>query len=346
MEKKGINLDPFPEIRAAYLGREKGLSFRAGDRKDVLRWQRETKKKLAGVLGDFPQTASPLRPEVLEKRDFPGYTRETVTFNSRGKMRVFAYFLLPRKRRLPLPAVICLPGHGRGVDEIVGISEDGKMRGRPGGYMQDFALQAVRKGFAVLAVEPIGFGHRRENAAVRKGPNASSCNPFSGALLLLGGTIAGWRVYDVVRSVDYLETRKEVIRDRIGLMGISGGGTVSIYAAALEERIKATVLSGSFCTFYRSIFSVVHCIDNFVPDVLSCGEMYDVAGLIAPRALFIEAGDKDPIFPVEGVREAFGKVGEVYRALGAESRLDWKILRGGHRIYGKNAFEFLSRILG
>ena len=212
--------------------------------------------------------------------------------------------------------------------------------------MRDFALQAVKRGFAVLAIEQLGFGHRRENRAIQKGSGASSCNPLAGSLLLLGQTMINWRVYDVIRAIDYLERRNEVDRTRVGVMGISGGGTISLFSAALEKRIKATIVSGYFCTFYHSIFSLEHCIDNYIPGILQYGEMYDVAGLIAPRALFIEAGDRDPIFPVEGVREAIGKIKRVYQIMRAEDNLDWEIFPGEHHIYGKKCFAFLERTLG
>lgn len=344
MKKSKTSFNPFPEIKRLYNSTKREFSFRAKSKEEALQWQKEWRKKLRELLGNFPPFSA-LHPAILEKTEFPDYSRETVSFHSRENMKVFSYFLLPRRPRLPLPVLICLPGHGRGVDDIVGIESDGSTRQEVSGYMQDFALQAVRKGFAVLAMEQIGFGHRREDKAREKGNKASSCNPLSGSLLLLGETMAGWRVYDVMRAVDYLETRSEVDKTRIGVMGISGGGTISLFSAAVETRIKAAVVSGYFCTFYHSIFSLEHCIDNYIPRILQYGEMYDVAGLIAPRALFVEAGKRDPIFPIEGVREAIGKVKKIYQVMGAEDKLDWEIFPGDHRIYGKKSFEFLKKIL-
>ena len=346
MGAEKINFDPFPAIRNLYTLTERKFSFKAKNREEVLTWQKKWRKKLLNLLGNFPSPPFPLKSEVLDKKEFPGYTREAVSFYSKEGMKVFSYFLIPHNVQFPSPALICLPGHGRGVDDIVGIKKDGSMRKRAGGYMRDFALQSVKKGFVVLAIEQLGFGHRREAQAIRKGSSASSCNPLSGSLLLLGETMIGWRVYDVIRAVDYLETRKEVNREKIGIMGISGGGTISLFSAAVEERIKAAVISGYFCTFYHSIFSLVHCIDNYIPGILQYGEMHDVAGLIAPRALFIEAGKKDPIFPLEGVKEGINKIKKIYQTMKAEGKLDWEIFDGEHRIYGKKCFTFLKKNLG
>lgn len=261
-------------------------------------------------------------------------------------MKVFSYLLLPQNCHPPLPCVVCLPGHGRGVDDLVGIKKDGTMRQKPSGYMMDFALQTVKRGFAVLAVEMLGFGHRREEKTFRqKGPRVTSCYPLSGSLLLMGETMIGWRVYDVMRAIDYLESRKEIAKEKIGVMGISGGGTVAFYSAALDTRIKTTIVSGSFCTFYHSIFSLAHCIDNYLPGILRYGEMYDVAGLIAPRALFIEAGKQDQLFPVVGVKEGIEKAKKIFTFFGAEERFDWEICSGGHRFFGRKAFDFLAENL-
>ena len=114
----------------------------------------------------------------------------------------------------------------------------------------------------------------------------------------------GWRVWDVMRTIDYIATRAELDRSRVGCMGISGGGTVTVFAAALEPRIRAAMVSGYLNTFRDSVGSLAHCIDNYVPGILNWAEMHDVAGLIAPRPLFVESGEKDNIFPIKPASRA------------------------------------------
>src|SRR5262249_28652225 len=152
-------------------------------------------------------------------------------------------------------------------------------------------------GYVVLALEMLGFGRRRDEAARKQGAGHSSCQTASGAALLLGETMPGWRTWDAACALDLLESRPEVDPSRLGLIGISGGGTVGLYTAALDQRVKAAVLSCSFCTFRDCIFSRSHCIDNYVPAMLRWFEMADVAGLIAPRYVFCENGSQDDIFP-------------------------------------------------
>ncbi len=330
------NLDSLEYSLFRYGRQVRKLAFRAGSAEETRVWQRKLRRKLRELLGGFPRRV-PLEAEVAECVELEGYTRETVYFQSREGLSVFAYFILPHGFRVPGPAVVCLPGHGQGVDAIVGIAEEP--------YQANFALQCVEHGFAALAVEQLGFGHRRDERARKEGPGHTSCQPAAGAALLLGETMIGWRVWDAMRAMDYLQTRSEVDPRRIGMMGISGGGTTTFFTAALDRRVKAAVVSGYFNTFRDSILSIPHCMDNYIPGMLKYAEMYDIAGLIAPRGLFVESGTKDSIFPVEATRFAFEQAKRIWTAFGAEDRLELEVFEGEHQFWGKGAFEFLKRML-
>lgn len=330
------------------------MPFQAKAKNQAIEWQSRLRRKLIQLLGGFPKKRCQLKPEVLEinaltvkddKQSIVQYTRQTVVFNSRENLSVYGYLLLPKEYKAPGGCVICLPGHGRGVDDIVGINEDGSLRETYGGYQNDYALQCVANGFAALAIEQLGFGHRRDEKARAAGARASSCQPAAGAALLFGQTMVGWRVYDAMRAIDYLETRPEVDKDKIAVIGISGGGAITFFSSAVDTRIRAAVVSGYFNTFKDSIMSISHCIDNYVPSILKWAEMYDIAGLIAPRALFIESGTKDPIFPVQATKESFEKVKEIYSIFSAEDKLGIEIFEGEHIFYGKEAFKFLKKEL-
>lgn len=321
------------------------LRFRARSRAEAILWQKQLREKLISLMGGFPATKCPLKAEVIDQRKLDGYTRERVVFQSRPNMSVFAYLLVPDGARQPRAAVICLPGHGRGVDPVAGVDDNGELDTTGKEYQHSFAEQAVKQGFVTLAVEMIGFGCRRDPAARKKGAAASSCQPAAGAALLLGNTMAAWRTYDVIRALDYLATRPEVDAQRIGCMGISGGGTVTLYAAAVDRRIRAAVLSGSFALYRDCIFSIAHCIDNYVPGMLRWAEMPDVAGLIAPQPVFVESGERDNIFPVDSARAAVTELRRIYGVWGAEDRVGHEVFPAEHSFWGKGAFAFLQQQL-
>jgi dienelactone hydrolase len=321
------------------------MSFAANNQAAARAWQITARRKLVELLGGFPAKRVSLEPRVLETKKFNGYTREKIVFQSRDTLSVFGYLLLPEKLSGRTATVVCLPGHGRGCDDIVGIDENGRQRENKSGYSRDFALQAVENGYCAFAIEQLAFGCRRDDAARKKGAGQSSCQPAAGAALLFGQTMIGWRVWDVMRAIDYLMTRPEVDRSRIASMGISGGGTVSLFSAALDERIKIGVVSGYFNTFRDSIVSLSHCIDNYVPGILNYFEMYDLAGLVAPRGLFIESGFRDPIFPIHGSKLAFKKAQEIYAVFGKPTNVAQELFDDEHVFYGKGAFQFLRRML-
>jgi len=321
------------------------LTFRATDKAGVEAWQRELRAKLTELLGGFPQKTA-LNPQTIEVRDYPAYRREKFVFESRPGVAVLGYLLTPSSAKRPYPTVVCIPGHGRGVDDIVGIDEHGNDRAGKPGYQHDFAIQAVEHGLAAVAIEPMAFGYRRDPLTRKKGPTETACQPAAGSALLLGQTMIGWRVWDTMRSIDWIETRPELDANRVGCMGISGGGTCAQFTSALDLRIKAAFISGYLNTFRDSIMSVSHCIDNYVPGILNWAENYDVASLIPPRFLFSEGGDRDPIFPVRATRESFARVKRVYEILGVPERAQQEIFEGEHSFHGVQGLPFLARALG
>ncbi len=339
-------LDSLDFSLARYKAVAPAQAFHATTAEAALQWQIDARKALWERIGGLPtdSTRVPLNPQYGKPVDRPGYTRTPLTFTTRPDLDAFAYLLVPDELK-PLEqraAILCLPGHGRGVDDLVGINDDGSQREHHDGYQHDFAVQCVERGFVVLALEMLGFGHRRDAAARAVAAGHSSCQPSAGAALMLGETMAGWRTWDACCALDLLESRPEVDPKKLGLIGISGGGTVGLYTAALDKRVQAAVLSCSFCTFRDSIFSVSHCIDNYVPGILKSFEMADIAALIAPRGLFCENGNQDDIFPEAGAREAFQVVEAAYKLFAAPNRAVLEINEGGHQFYGKHAFDALK----
>jgi dienelactone hydrolase len=338
--------DPVLYTRKLYESAALRLTFRAQSRKQAEVWQKRWRAKLTELVGGFPAQRTALRQQTLEIREFRGYRREKFVFESRPGLLVLGYLLTPRDSPPPHAAMICIPGHGRGVDDIVGIDAQGHDRTDKPGYQHDFAIQVVEHGMAAVAIEPMAFGCRRDPVTRKKGAEATACQPSAGAALLLGQTLLGWRVYDVMCAIDWIETRKELDSNRVGCMGISGGGEVTTFAAALEPRIRAAMISGYLNTFRDSIMSLSHCIDNYVPGILDWAEMYDVAGLIAPRALFVESGMKDDIFPVEASKASFARVRKVYEVFGAGELCQQEVFNDIHSFWGVQGLPFLVKHLG
>jgi dienelactone hydrolase len=339
------NFDPVLFSRRLYESAPLRLTFGAQNRKQAEAWQKKLRAKVLELLGPFPSSSPSLNSQTLEVRDFPGYRREKFIFESSPGLNVLGYLLTPKNAQPPYAAVVSVPGHGRGVDDIIGVDDNGRDRTDKDGYQHDFALQVIEHGMAAVAIEPIAFGCRRDPITRKRGLKQSACQPVAGAALLLGQTMIGWRVHDVMRTIDWIGTRKELDPARVGCMGISGGGTCTLFSAAVEPRIRAAMVSGYLCTFKDSVFSLSHCIDNYVPGILNWAEMYDVAGLIAPRPLLAESGEKDNIFPIEASQASFARVKKVYEVFGAGERAAHETFNDAHSFYGKAGLPFLKRHL-
>jgi dienelactone hydrolase len=322
------------------------LSFSATDATSAAAWQRRARAKLIERLGGFPSTKAPLNAEVLESTDFGTYTREKIVFDTRHNLSAIGYLLVPKTGARPMPAVVVFSGHGKGLPDILGLNDDGSVRAERGvPYAKEYALQCVEHGYVTFAVEQLALGLRRDEAARKAGPTANSCQPAATTALLLGQSMAAWRVWDAMRAIDYLSMRAEVDASRIATLGASGGGTTSLLTGAVDERVKVAVVSAYFNTFRDSIVSISHCPDNYVPGLLQDMEMYDIAGLVAPRRLFVESGRKDRIFPIAGFQVAVEKAQTVYRAFGVPDRFGYEIHDGAHEFNGVGVIEYMKRWL-
>jgi dienelactone hydrolase len=152
--------------------------------------------------------------------------------------------------------VLALHGHGYGSREIVGLKPDGSPDAGPPGIHRHFAVSLVKRGVAVIAPDVVGFGERRLEADLRENPDApSSCYCLATQLLMLSKTLTGLRVHEARAALDYFASRPDVDARRIGVMGFSGGALIANALGALDERIRAMVLTGFPTTFRDSIFS-------------------------------------------------------------------------------------------
>lgn len=304
------------------------------------------KERLQSSLGSFEDMRSPLEPVLLERVEYDEYIRERVEIGTVTGLRMPVYVLIPKAGNRPvepgkLPGMLALHGHGYGSREVVGLAADGTILQQKKGGHNSFALELMKQGHIVVAPEMIGLGDRRLIRDTKPGKDRSSCVSLTGQLLMYGMSLAGLRVFEALRALDYLSSRSEVNPDQIGCMGFSGGGLVAAYASALDERIQAAVLCAFTNTFKGSILSINHCIDNFIPGVLDYAELPELIGLIAPRPLFIESGENDPIFPSASARTAIEIIRDIYRKEDALDRLQYDIFPGVHEVNGRAAYPWL-----
>lgn len=343
------DLQPATALWRRYQPAKAPYAFHAANTASARTWQDKTRRALAHQIGLDTLPSVPARAQLLETVDKKDYIRQKILLRTGPETLMPVYLLLPKNAPRPLPVVLAFHGHGYGVKDIVGLWEDGKERNTPDGYHKDFAVTLCRSGFAVAAPEISCFGERQTDFSHLKthlGQGVPGTCMHSAMLAFhLGITVLGLRVHDGLRLVDYLETRRDMDTSRLGAMGISGGGMHTLFSACLDTRIKACVVSGYFSTFRDSILAMHHCPCNFVPGMGQFGEMHDLAGLVAPRPMLVEAGNYDTIFPIEAVRAGVAKARSVYSVFGKKDLPETDYFEGRHQISGRKAYTFLQQTL-
>jgi len=296
--------------------------------------------KFRELLG-MPEKRTDPKPVIeYESTEDERFDEIRFKFESEPDFFVPCHMLLPKNRTGKLPAVICLQGHSTGMHISLGrIKYDGDEKTISGGD-RDFALQAVKRGYAAIAMEQRGRGELKPTIG-----ESENCMHVALSAMQLGRTVLGERSSDVSRLIDALAGFDMIDLDRIGLMGNSGGGTTTYHAACVDKRIKVAMPSCAFNTFEGSIMARHHCICNYIPGILKWFEQPDEAIMIAPRPLIIVAGEKDPGFPIEFVRAGFEKVKKIYEAAGAPDNCKLLVAEGGHRFYADMSWPVFDQFI-
>ncbi|MDT8859786.1 dienelactone hydrolase family protein [Alkalihalobacillus sp. MEB130] len=298
------------------------------------------KECLIEALGDFTSLEGELQPRIIEKVEYDSYERMRLEVQTCLSLRMPVYMLVPKMRSAsPVPAVLAIHGHGYGSKEVVGLHPGGLPNLGVPGIHKNFAIELVKRGVVVVAPELIGFGERK--VAATESATDNSCFELASQLLLYRKTLAGLRVYECRRILDYLNELPNINHKKIGCMGFSGGGLIAAFTSAIDERIKATVISGYANTFKDSIIARRHCLDNYLPGILQNAELPDLIGLIAPRSLCIEAGIHDHLFPFHGVQKAVHKLEKIYNSQDAIHAFTYDVFEGGHEVSGSKSFNWL-----
>ena len=319
------------------------LTFKGRSQDDWRSWRRQFYAAVKKSLGSFPERV-PLRSEVLEKKDFPTYVREKVVFDSERFMSVPAWVCTPRSQKgsRKLPAVLCSPGPGPGKDPLVGLDKGQECLE----YHKVISVKLAERGYVTIAPDWRGFGERAE------GPPPEDFPPYGGnsvnfARQRFGFTLLGLDVWDGMRCIDYLVSRKNVDTGRIACVGVCFGGTLAAFISAFDKRISATCVSGSLGSNSNTALcgGLGEAVEESCTGFLKYGDTADVAGLVAPRPLLVQIGEYD--FHVDSTKalKAYRHLSKIYRAAGASDFLELDFFDGGYEINVPPVVKFLDERL-
>ena len=291
--------------------------------------------RIAVSVGDHKPTV-----ELKEAEDLGQYTRQQGVIETEPDVRV-PFWLLKPKGEGRRPLGVFPHGHDRrGHNTSAGVYADEAHEKKSLSEERDVAVQAVKLGFIAVAHAVRG----RATAGVpdlHSRHGKSDCRSHVMHCLLAGRTATGERVWDMERILDWALALPEVDPQSVLMMGNSGGGMVTIFTAACDERISIAVPSCSFAPSISPSGYIFHCDCNMVPGLMDSGGLPGVASLIAPRHLLAVNGRKDTLFSEESVEQAAATVQEAYRAAGCPTHFEHRWGAEGHRFYKDLMWPFV-----
>ena len=281
-------------------------------REDWLNRQGKVKEILLRILGPFP-AKTPLNAKITGVVKKKGYRIEKVLYESMPGFYVSGCLFIPEGIKGKRPAILNVIGH-------TGIAFRGE------GY-QVLIHNLVKKGFIVFAIDPVGQGERLQYYDPEKkssliGGATSEHSYFGNQCFLIGVSPGRYFTWDGIRGIDYLLTRKEVDPQRIGVTGISGGGTQTSFIAAVDERVKAAA-PACYITGLRRLMESIGPQDgeqNFYHGLSEGITHADFLEVRAPRPSLILATTRD-FFSIQGARESYSEIRKAYQAFGKEENI-------------------------
>ena len=303
-------------------------------------WQAKAYDKLYELLG-LPLGECEPDPVIEYENELDDCIEYRMTILTEPGYYVPCHLLVPKNTALPAPLTVCLSGHGGGMHVALGrAKKEADEKTLREWYHRAMAPRSIKEGRCALVIEARNFG---ESSLEGYG---TSCTEAAKIALLMGRTVIGERVWDVMRILDVIASdfSDRVDMSDIVATGNSGGGTAAFYLGCIDRRITAAAPSCSVCTYEHSIAAMPHCMCNHIPSIRRYFEMGDLAGLIAPRKLVIAAGQLDSIFPIDGTKENYEIVEKMYSAAGVPENCALVVGENGHLNYADHIWAKLHEM--
>ena len=278
---------------------------------DVAAWQKRQRATFLAALGPLPER-TPLNARVTGQRDFGDYRMEKILFESQPGFFVSGLLYLPAGEGHH-PAVLMPCGH-------TAIAKAGAL-------YQRASISLAKAGIAAFCYDPIGQGERRQYRKPDGTPEFSSPTDehqlMGTAAMLTGTSVARTMIWDGMRALDYLESRKDIRGDRLGCTGVSGGGTMTSYLMALDDRVAAAA-PACYLTGFRRLLETIGPQDfeqNIFGQIASGLDHADYVLMRAPRPTLIMAATRD-YFDIHGAWNLARQAKRCYGRLGFPERVD------------------------
>ena len=319
------------------------MQFRGRTTSECRAWQSEFGQKLRSLLG--PHRPAAQWKTVVECVDkLNDHQREHLVLQADGHPPLPIYLLIPNDLpNTPRPGVVAIHGHGPlGNHGVAGRDDLPEVAEAIAAGNNDFGRQLVRQGYVVAVPCMMPFGRRLAETDKYK---MDPCAITFVRLNLLGKLLMAENLRDCLWAVELLARHKQVDATRLGCVGHSYGGRMTMLTAAIDSRIRFAAPSGALNVMQERIATKYSCGAQVIPGLLEYGDVPEIASLIAPRHCLWIAGKRDGLIKPEWADKALARIRRAYKALGAEDRLHVDRWEGPHLWHGDVAYPLMRRIL-
>ena len=338
----------FQAIADAHVPRHR---FAGKTRAEFEQWKSSTLPKVLATLGDRPGRV-PANPELSAEWEHDGLLKQRWLIDVGPHISAACLVNRPKDLRAGqrAPTILCCHGHGPwGKEPVMGNDSTPDLRAHVATHNYNYGHVMAKAGYVTFSIDWIGFGERNDsNKPNYLNINAGRdwCNLYYLHATMLGTTSLAINVAHGQAATDFACSLPFVDGSRLGVMGLSGGGTMTLWMALADERFKAAEImcySDLWANF--GIHDINYCGMQVAPGLFKLVDLPDLQGLLAPRPLVIDIGAKDTCFVVDTAMKCYRHLETIYKAADASERLELDLHPNEHGWGGNKSLAFFKKYL-
>lgn len=321
--------------------------FKEGN--DFQTWKDGALEKVLKTIGDSPKTVD-LNPELIAEWEQDGLKKQ------RWHIDVSEYISAALLVNIPMnlkdgdkaPAILCCHGHGAfGKEAVMGNDSSPELANEIQKLNYNYGHQMAKNGYVTFAIDWIGFGERNDNNKpnnLNLYENRDICNIYYLHATMLGMTSLSINITHGKAAIDFAESLPFIHSDRIGVMGLSGGGTMTLWMALCDERLKAAeIICYSDLWKCFGIRDANYCGMQVAPSLYKYVDLPDLQGLLAPKPLLIDIGANDTCFKIDSSIACYNKLKSIYSAADALDNLELDLHKNAHAWGANKSVDFFNK---
>lgn len=318
---------------------------------DFASWKQDLLPKVLATLGHLPKPVDP-RPQLVVEWCEEGLIKQRWLIDVQENLSTAIWLFRPDNLEAgeKRPAILCCHGHGPyGKNPVMGIAPMPEHAAEIKNHNYDYGRQMAKAGFVTYSLDWLGFGERAYaakphfyNGLWQRDP----CNIMYLCATMLGTTVLAGNLHDAKTVTDFVCSQPFVDPRKLGVMGLSLGGTMTTWAALFDDRFLAADVICYHSTFWDIAFRTYNCCGSQItPGLFDLCDIADLQGLIAPRPLLMEIGIHDTCFQADFTLPPLEHLKGIYAAAGAPDRLEVDLFPGEHAWGGHKSVAFFRQHL-